>query len=256
MPPLARIARSIASGAALMVLAVVPSWGGEFAVNPIRLDLGPAAKSGAITVRNDGKAKLSFQMQGMEWTQDSAGKDQYADSRDLIFFPRIMTIEPGQEGLIRVGVRAPLVAAEKAYRLFIEELPGPPDTAPSQVSSAQINVLIRFGAPVFVAPVKPEDSAEIGTIDLAKGVLTFAVKNTGNRHHIIQGIQLTGVDALGKEIYSVTLSDRYLLAGVSKSFSTVVPQEQCIKLNGLNVALKTDKLNTTRKFDFNRAQCS
>src|SRR4051812_3587352 len=78
---------------------------GEFTVNPILLELGAAARSGAITVRNDGKVPLSFQLQAMEWAQDTGGKDQYLETRDLIFYPKILTIEPGKEGLVRVGTR-------------------------------------------------------------------------------------------------------------------------------------------------------
>ena len=94
---------------------------GEFSINPIRLELGAVAKSGVIGVRNEGKTKLSFQLQSMEWTQDVTGKDLYADSSDLIFFPKIMSVDPGEEGLIRVGTKNSAVPSERTYRLFIEE---------------------------------------------------------------------------------------------------------------------------------------
>lgn len=244
-------AAAVAVGASL---CAIPLRAGDFAVSPIRLELGAAARSGVITVKNEDKEKLSFQLQAMEWTQDASGKDQYSDSRDLVFFPKIMTIAPGEESLIRVGARTPLVATEKTYRLFIEELPGAPDKA-AEGKSVKINVLIRFGAPIFVAPLQPQDSAEILAPDLAKGALALSVKNTGNRHQVIQGIHLKGADAQGNEVYALTLADRYLLAGATKLYTTAIPAEQCARMAGLTIELKTDRVALQRKLDISRAMC-
>jgi fimbrial chaperone protein len=234
-------------------LAGVPALAGEFTVNPIRLEMGANVRSGAIGVRNEGKEKLSFQIQGMEWTQDAEGKDQYADTRDLVFFPKIMTVEPGDEGLVRVGARNALVPTEKTYRLFIEELPsGKPAEA---VRGAQVNVLVRFGAPIFIVPAKPQDGLEIERLDMAKGVLTIAARNTGNRHQVVQGVNLKGLDAGGREVYALTLADRYLLAGTAKPYATSIAPEQCARIASLSVELKTDRLTAGRKLDVNRAMC-
>ena len=226
---------------------------GEFSVNPIRLELGGTVKSGVIAVKNEGKEKLSFQLQAMAWTQDATGNDQYADSSELIFFPKMISIEPGEEGIVRVGSKNAVVPAERTYRLFIEELSGISKTPESK--GAQINVLIRFGAPVFVRPLKPQDSLEIESLELAKGVLTLLAKNTGNQHQVVQGIQLKGTDALGKEVYALTLADRYLLTGTAKTYSTTIAADKCAKMAVLAVEFKTDKLSVTRKLDVTRTMC-
>ena len=72
--------------------------------------------SGAVPTRLRVLVKL------VEWTQDASGKDVYADSADLVYFPRQMEIEPGAKRLVRVGAKAPAQGAERAYRLFIEEV--------------------------------------------------------------------------------------------------------------------------------------
>lgn len=239
-----------------LLLACQPLWA-QFAVSPIRLELGAAARSGAITLRNEGQASISFQIQGMEWTQDAEGKDRYEDTKDLIFFPKIMTVEAGQEGLVRVGVRTPVVQTEKTYRLFIEQLPGVlPEVRQGQRGSAQVAVLVRFGAPIFVGPVNPRDSAEFTGLSLAKGALTVGVKNTGNRHQVVQGIEIKGADTQGNEVYSLTLADRYLLAGTAKTYGTTIPAPQCTQIAVLTVELKTDKLGLKNKLDVARAMCS
>jgi fimbrial chaperone protein len=227
---------------------------GEFTVNPTRLELGAAARSGAITVRNEGKEPLNFQLQAMEWSQDANGKDKYVESRDLIFFPKILSVGPGQEGVIRIGTKTPVVPSERTYRLFIEELPGvvkEPGT-----KGAHITFLIRFGAPIFIAPLKAEDGLEILGMALAQGNLTFAAKNTGNRHQMIKGIHVRGADASGKEVYSATLADRYLLTGSTKPYKTAIAPEQCSKIAAVEVEYITDKLSTKHKLEVARAMCA
>jgi fimbrial chaperone protein len=241
------------AGAYCAAFALGPAAAGEFSVNPIRVELGATVRSGVIAVKNDGKEKLSFQLAAMEWSQDAAGKDQYADTTDLIFFPKIMTVEPGQEGLIRVGAKKPVVPAERTYRLFIEELPAPSKT-PEQ-SAVQVNVLIRFGAPVFINPVKAQDGLQIAGLSLSRGTLSFSARNIGNRHQIVQGIQLSGKDASGNEVYALTIADRYLLAGTNKPYNTDIAAEQCSRIAGLEVAVKTDKSSAVQKLDVTPAMC-
>ena len=226
---------------------------GEFSVTPIFVELGASVRSGVISVKNDGKDKLSFQLDAMEWTQDAAGKDQYAETRDLVFFPKIMTVEPDQEGVIRVGAKNTVLPSEKTYRLFIQELPGA--TTNSEAGGVQIKVLVRFGAPIFVGPVKAQDGLKIEGLSLAKGALNFSVRNTGNRHQIVQDIQLKGADASGKQVYALTLADRYLLAGTTKAYASSVATDQCSKIASLEVEVKTDKAGATHKLDVSRAMC-
>lgn len=208
-------------------------------------------------VKNEGLEKLAFQIEAKEWTQDADGKDQYTDSTDLIFFPKILSLNAGVEGVIRVGAKNSIVAAEKTYRIFIEELPGvtPPPSQPGAQGSAQISVLIRFGAPVFIAPATPDDHADITSLALSHAVVALTIKNTGNRHQLVEGIELKGMDSFGKEIYALTLADRYLLNGASKGYKATIPAEQCAKLATLRVALKTDKAEAKRTIDVNRSSC-
>lgn len=241
-----------------LLLGMSPLARAEFSVNPVRLELGAAARSGAIVVRNDGKVPLGFQMQAMEWTQDADGKDRYADSADLIFFPKIMTIAPGEEGVVRVGVRTPVVQNEKTYRLFIEQLPPPKDESavqPLARPGASVTLLIRFGAPIFVAPVQPRDAAEVTAVALERGRLSMRVRNTGNRHQIIQGIDLRATDAQGAEIWTLTIADRYLLNGVAKPFSATIPAAQCARATALHIDVRTDKSGAKHKLDVQRAMC-
>lgn len=249
-----RLARRTAWVSCALALGCTPTAAGEFSVNPIRLELGSSARSGSITVRNEGKERLRFQLEAMEWTQDRAGKDQYTQTQDVVFAPKIMSIEAGHEGIVRVGTRTPTVPVEKTFRLFIEELPSPEKSA--ETSRAQLSVLVRFGAPIFVGPLRPSDSFELQNLSLRKGAVNFEAKNTGNRHQLIQGIQIKGMDQAGGEVYALTLADRYFLAGTTKQYSAAVPTDKCSGMTLLVVEIKTDKTTTQRKLDVSRAMCS
>lgn len=241
--------------AAWLALAFLPAaLAGEFSVNPIRVDLDARARSAAISVVNEGKEKLNFQLQAMDWTQDGAGADQYNETRDLVFFPKIMSVEAGQEAVIRVGLKAGAAASERSFRLFIEELPGVVKAPAGNV--AQINVLIRFGVPIFAAPIQPRDGLGIEGLDLKNGLITFGARNTGNRHHVFKGIRLEGRDAAGQRVYGLEIADRYLLASSLKSFSTAVPPDQCRQLASLELEIQTDKLTENRKLEVSAPMCS
>jgi fimbrial chaperone protein len=235
------------------LLLACRAFAGEFIVNPVRLELGAQAKSAAVTVSNDGTERLSFQLQAMDWTQDANGKDQYTESRDLIFFPKLLTVEAGQEAVVRVGLRNPASTEEKTFRLFIEELPGP--VKRPEGNSAQINFLVRFGLPIFAAPPQPRDGLAIETLDVRNGTVAVAARNTGNRHQRFQSIRLEGTDAAGKKTYGLDIADRYLLAGVLKSYTATLTPEQCRSTATLGIEIVTDKLTEKRKLDVSRAMC-
>src|SRR5690242_12939673 len=76
-----------------------------FGVSPIRLDFSASERSGAITVSNDDRVPVSFQMRLVRWSQDAKGEDVYEDNKDLIYFPRLMSVEPQEKRVIRVGTQ-------------------------------------------------------------------------------------------------------------------------------------------------------
>ena len=144
---LKRLVRIFCCGLALLALPVAA---GNFGVSPIRVELDRNGKTGAITVSNDDTDALRVQIRLFEWTQDAAGKDQYRESEDLLYFPNLMALEKNEQKLVRVGLRTPAAAQEKTYRLFVEELPGPP--SPGTASGARVALRVRFGVPIFLKP--------------------------------------------------------------------------------------------------------
>lgn len=226
------------------------SFPAEWRVTPIRLDLGKDAKSGVITVINEGEEKLHVQMKAYEWTQGTEGKDQYAETNDIIFFPKIMVFEKKEERILRAGIRMPAITKEKTYRLFIEEIPDP-----KKADGVQVAIAIRFGVPIFVKPLKEEAKGELEKIELSKGTLNIVIKNTGNTHFIINSITLKGRTPNDEERLSRELSGWYLLSETSRLHTTSIPEEICNDLKKIDIQVKTDKFTLEGKLDIDKALC-
>lgn len=229
-----------------LALSATPlgSSAGEFAVSPLRLSLTPIARTSAFTVRNDDTTPLSFQVRGMAWTQDAQAIDRYEPATDLIYFPRLLTLAPGQEGVIRVGARPDNFAVEKTYRLFIEELAA---TKTPSSDTPQVRLLVRFGAPIFVKPAQSVRSLRIQGISRSAGALAWTVRNAGNAHELFREMRVEALDAAGAVVAAHLVAARYLLAGSGQSFSVALEPGQCDRIARISVSATTEDLQTHRE---------
>jgi len=237
-------------GILLILLIPCITYSGEFRVMPIRLDFDRGAKSGVITVVNEGEEKLHVQMKAFEWSQDADGKDKYVETNDIIFFPRMMMLEKKEERILRAGIKIPATTKEKTYRLFIEEIPGP-----RKAEGVNVAIAIRFGVPIFVKPFKEDAKGGIEKIELSKGVLNVHVKNTGNVHFIINSVNIKGRNVKEEEVFSKELSGWYLLNNVSRTYTTPIPGEFCKNIAKLDIEVKTNRFNFNGKLDVVQAMC-
>lgn len=228
----------------------LPVFAGEWRVSPIRLDMGSDTKSGVINVVNEGTGKFQVQMKAFVWSQDSEGKDHYAETADIIFFPKFMLFDKPEERLLRAGIKMPAAATEKTYRLFIEEIP-----EPKKADSTTIAIAIRFGVPIFVKPLKEDPRGEISGITLSNGILKVGVKNSGNVHFVINGLFIKGKNSKGEELYTKKLDGWYLLNGVSRNHETDIPAAVCANLTTLDIEVKTTRFTLDGKLDVDKTKC-
>lgn len=242
--------------AVLALAAVVVAWpaaarAGEFRVTPIRLDLAAGGQgSGVVNVVNEGQEPLSFQVQAREWTQDAEGKDVYAETADLIFFPQLLTTAVGETKVIRVGTKVPPSAREKCYRLFIEEIPKRQDAA-----GAVVRIAIRFGVPIFRLPAveKKEGLLEEATVE--QGTFTARIRNTGTVHLKVDELAVVGKDAAGEEVFRETPSGWYVLPGASRAQSVAIPPEVCGRIRTIAVSARCEELVLTRELTAGEGWC-
>jgi fimbrial chaperone protein len=237
----------------LVALARV-SEAAEFTINPLQVYLERTSRASEIVVRNDDSAPLRMQVQAMSWRQDADGKDQYEAADDLLYFPRAMEIPPGDSRVIRVGVKAAPVTREDAYRVFIEELP-PATPVSAQPPGTSLQVLLRVGVPVFVAPAQPDRKAEIVRLDLHGTEAEWVVANRGNVHLRAEQLQMVGVARDGTRLFEQPFQERYFLAGVVKTLRFDIPREKCSQLAALEVALVAENVQLMRKLDVAPGTC-
>lgn len=233
-----------------LVASTTISLAGEWRVMPIRLEFDQGAKSGAITVVNDGNEKINFQLKAFEWTQDSEGKDVYTETSEIVYMPKIMALDGKDERVIRAGIKFPAVAREKTYRLFIEEIP-----QPRKEQGTNVAIAIKFGVPIFVKPLKEEVKGEIVKAGLAKGTLTAIISNSGTVHFNIGSLIIRGKDATGAEVFSKQLKGWYLLSGSQRQYSTPIASDECTRSARLEIEVVTDKTSIKKILDVDKAGC-
>lgn len=211
-------ARCTAAWIALaLALAALGAQAGSFQVNPIRVEISKGATTAAIVVRNDGDDAIVIQASVVGWTQDN-GQDVYTPTTEALVTPPVMTVTPGGEQIVRVGLRrSPDPQRELTYRIYLQEVPPPP-----KPGFTGLQVALRVGLPVFVPPLAPavrrlEWSAQIGT----EGAIRLAAQNTGNTHVQVTDFELTLVGADGPIAHESTLA--YVLPGQRRQWTLSAP---------------------------------
>lgn len=219
-----------------------------FRVTPLKLYFDAGTLSSSLKVQNDSDQKVSLQLEAMTWSQSKEGKDLYAATREIIFFPKILSIDANSERIVRVGYQGdPASTKEKSFRLFIQELPV---KTPGETSMA---FAVRLGIPVFVRPVENELAWNVGFTRLEKQGLSIRVNNTGNRFLMVGAMRATGRDADGKEILRSEAQGWYVLAGQGRDFMLPITKESCEQIVTLEVAITVDK--ETRSRPLNGINC-
>lgn len=233
---LRRIARGLLLAAALPVLAVWarPATAQGFSVQPLRLSLGGAVRSTALTVRNDDTQTHTFTVHARHWDQNDTGEDVYSDAPDLILFPRRLALAPGQVAVVRLGTRSGSGAVERAYRVFVEQ-----ETS-SQDAGTQIQVRLRIAAPLFVAPRQPLRALRLETLIWQQGQLQGRLVNAGSHHERLDPVVVRGLDAQGVERFRRTIEVGYLLAGRQRTLALTLPTDLCAGLTALWVAVHAE----------------
>jgi len=235
----------------LSILYCIPVYGASFDIKPVRLEFSSNNQLEKLTVKNLSDSDFSIQIRAYEWSQNEEGEDVYSETRDIIIFPKITTIESGKEGYIRLGTKVSAGMTEKTYRVYIEEMP----SGSSGNQGANIRLYTRVGIPIFIQPFEPENLAEIKDISMESGNVDVRVRNAGNRHFIVTGVHVLGFDEAGGETFNRDISGWYLLSGTEKVYSTRIPQEVCSLIHNLSVEVRTKDTALTKQMTIEGDLC-
>lgn len=209
----------------LLILLASPAAASQFTVNPTRVELSARVSSSVVSVRNDGKAPIRIQVKAHAWTQALDGAVKLDPTDDVVVFPTLLTLGPGEERRLRVAVAARPGDVERTYRIFLEELP-PPKTGDAGTTSG-VQVLTRVGIPIFLAPVKASAQAAVTDLGLSHDGLHFQVDNQGNTHFVPQTLRVRGLSATGQTVSDKSSDGWYILARSSRRYAMAFEEKDC-----------------------------
>jgi fimbrial chaperone protein len=237
----------------LALCSAATSWAGTFQVSPTRVFLSAESSSALLTLRNDSNETLRFQLSVVAWDQSPQGEILLKPTDDIVFFPSLVTVAPGDERKIRTGVLTPTTATEKTYRIFVEELPS--QNPEAMQKTTQVRLLTRLGIPIFLQPNKRKIEGRVDDLALRKGLFSFQLKNTGNVHFVTQDIRVRGYGP-SETLFERELEGWYILAGGFRVYEFELPKNNCAKLKTLAVEVKTEESTLTENLDISAGSCA
>jgi fimbrial chaperone protein len=207
-----------------------------------------------LTLGNDSNDVLRFQLSAFAWDEDASGRMRLAPTDDVVFFPMMLTVSPGEERRIRVGSTAGSGEIEKTYRIFVEELPPGPGS-PERLEGSQIRVLTKMGIPVFVQPLRPKADTSVEILGVADERLRFLVRNTGNTHVLLQDVHIQGTGVTGIRVLDRRVEGWYLLAGRERAFEQALSGSECAGLSSVAIDAGTDRGTWTARRELPPPAC-
>jgi len=234
-----------------MALALLPAGAlaAGFDVAPTRIFIGAGKKTAVLEVTNRGDKMVALQLRAVRWKQGEDGKNDFEDTRDIIFFPKITRVKTGETRTIRVGYQGGAEAREKTYRVFIEEL------ASSRDSGGGLGFTIRLSVPIFITPHKVVVKNSLERVELSRGKALLTLKNNGTVHAVVRRVALSVLDNEGKETFRKEISGWYVLAGDVRTYAIDLPLEECLKAGAIKGVLEVGESVLERQVEVDTAQC-
>lgn len=221
MSALPRLSSAVAAfiGAASLCPSQTLAQGVE--VVPVNVQLAPGQLAAALTITNRNSQRISFQIRGYSWQQDSAGGESLLPSDVLMSSPPIATIQPEASQVVRLILRNPPEGREGTYRIILDQLP-----PPGQPGIVQ--VLLRLSIPVFAQPRAHIAPQVHWRVEREGGRWWLIASNSGSQHLSVRNMRLA--DADGRQLGIELKSPPHILAGGTRRWpivagSSLVPNE-------------------------------
>ena len=228
-----RLRTIVATTALTMLSAASAASAATFTVNPTQIFLSSKATTSLLTLRNDSEETLRFQLTAFAWQQTPSGELSLEPTKDVVFFPALLTLGPKEERRIRVGSTVPSADQERTYRIFVEELP-----AAAGPQANAVRVLTKMGIPIFIRPAKESATADLRDLSIRDGSLHFSVNNRGTVHFVPEKVVVRAAGAGGEQVGQEELKAWYILAGGRRDFAMAIPPASCAKVASLTVEVE------------------
>jgi fimbrial chaperone protein len=196
---------------------------GRFNVTPTRLVLRPNQTSTSLLLKNESDEGLRFQVTAFVWTNAIDGEMKLAPTKDVVFFPALFTIAPGQTRRVRVATTERAASHERAYRLIVEQLPS---RAGPRIESG-VEMLTRLNVPLFLEPATRVAQATLDHVALRDGALMFDIHNTGTVHVRLDEVVVKGLSREGASAHEQRVPGWYLLPGETRLYQLPLEPHVC-----------------------------
>lgn len=210
---------------ALALAAPLAAGAGDLEIAPVLVELSPEARTALVSVRNAGRQPARYQARAYEWGQASDGATVLTPAKDLVLFPPLLELLPGETRNLRLGTDAAPGPSERSWRLFVEELP----RRETSTGAPQVQVLTRIGVPVFLAPAQRTAKAEIAFLPAEGARVRFTLRNVGSVRIRPSAVTLTLLSADDQPLLERSLEAWYVLAGGERVYEIEVPAGACAR---------------------------
>lgn len=245
--------RTVGRGLPLaMLLSALPASASQFTVNPTRVELSARVPSAVVSLRNDGNSPIRIQVKTHAWTQTLDGQMKLDSTEDVVVFPTLVTIAPGEERRLRIAVTSAPAQLERTYRVFMEELP-PVQGTPIETG---VHVLTRVGIPVFLRSLAPSARAGLSDAGMKQGTLHFQIDNLGNTHFVPDRIHVQGLSSAGTAIVDKSTDGWYILAGTSRRYEMRLDASECADIRSLQIEVAVGESTLKQRLDTPGGACS
>ena len=186
------------AGYLLAVILASPAFAAS-SINPVIVELDDG--QGTVSITNVGQSSTGYEVRALDWSVAEDGTDVLSPTDNLIVFPPLFRLAPGQTLTLRLREVVPPTVAENSYRLEVTE-------EPPEVAGQGVGLRMQYLASVF-------SETERNTIAINCQVTSsnsLRVENSGTTRTRLDAVLSDGVDITA----DVDLTGRALLAQASR----------------------------------------
>jgi fimbrial chaperone protein len=235
-----RTLTALLASVALLLPLTAPANASQLSIQPLLIALSRSSASSSLRLENNGTEDVRLQIKGFAWSETAKDDVALQPTEDLIVFPSVMTLKPGEHRSVRIAAVVPVEATEKSYRIQIVELAAPPVLG-APIETMTIHLHSRITVPVFLPSLARDQQhdALAGVAAHAKAV-TVAVTNPGNTHSLVHEVRISAKDASGAVLFTGSVPGWYLLPGITRTYSIAAPPGLCARVQSIGIDIATD----------------
>ncbi len=245
-------ARRFLAGLSLFIALASPltARAATFQMSPLSLTI---TKFGDVTVTNTSQEAIRFSVSAFAWSQTPQAREIKTASDDIVYFPQVFSLDAGASQRIRVGITATPASTERAYRLFITELP-PFD--PRAAAGQHLLILSRMDIPVFQpASAAAAAAPRVNHAEVSHASAFLTLGNAGTEHVAPSHVDVALRDASGSRIWTGTAGVWYVLAGSSQNAKLPLPPSACSRASSAQISWNAGGQTVTQAVKLSPGSC-